>query len=176
MKNTANHADWSERCLKLLAGNQVKVGDYRYTRPAPMTYEHQWLWDSCFHALAYRWFDPQMARDELLAVVRHQVTEGSDAGMIPHMGYWAGGGSDLWGKDNRSIITQPPLIAVAAVRVYNQTEDRDMIAKLYPALVAYHEWFDRRRDPDNDGLVSMIHPWESGWDASPRWDTAMGAK
>lgn len=31
-----------------------------------------------------------------------------------------------------------------------------------------------RRDPDCDGLVSIIHPWESGWDNSQRWDGLAG--
>ncbi len=174
MKNTQFSSPWVKRCRELLYHNRMQSGEYRYTRPAPMTYEHQWLWDSCFHALAYRWFDPAMARDELLSVIAHQVKTGDDRGMIPHMGYWRGGGAALWGEDKRSIITQPPLIGVVASRVYAVTEDRALLAALYPALCAYHAWFDRRRDPDADHLVTLIHPWESGWDASPRWDAAMG--
>jgi glycogen debranching enzyme len=38
----------------------------------------------------------------------------------------------------------------------------------------YHDWFDRRRDPDRDGLVCIIHPWEAGGDAPPRWDSFLG--
>ncbi len=174
MEYTEQRTSLAARCQQILIGNQVTSGTHRYTRPAPMTYEQQWLWDSCFHALVYRWLDPAMARDELLSVVAQQVKDGDDAGMIPHMAYWQGGGAALWGEDNRSIITQPPLIGVAAWRVYEITEDRDLLAALYPALVAYHDWFNCRRDPDNDHLVSLIHPWESGWDASPRWDAAMG--
>ena len=47
------------------------------------------------------------------------------------------------------------------------------LAAIYPAIYAYHDWFDRRRDPDGDGLVCLIHPWESGGDALPRWDASM---
>lgn len=165
---------WRESAAALLASNRVAVAGHRYTRPAPSTYEQQWLWDSCFHALAYRWCDLDMARDELRAVVAHQVVAGDDAGMIPHMAYWNGGGEALWAQADRSIITQPPLVGVAARAVYERARDRELLASLYPHLVAYHEWFDRRRDPDGDHLVSVIHPWEAGWDASPRWDQAMG--
>lgn len=169
----ANWDEWVAKCAALLKSNQMESRGYRYTRPAPMTYEHQWLWDSCFHAIAYRWFDPDMARDELLSVVAAQVTEGDDTGMIPHMTYWQGGGAPLWGTDHRSSITQPPLIAVAAELIYQRTGDLTLLGQLYAPLCAYHVWFSRRRDPDGDGLVSLIHPWECGCDASPRWDAPM---
>lgn len=170
----SQHAAWVEQSGQLLNSNRVEVGSHRYTRPAPSTYEHQWLWDSCFHAIIYRWFDGDMARDELLSLVSRQVADGPDAGMIPHMIYWDGAGSELWGVPDRSIITQPPLIAVAARLVYEKTRDADLLRGVYEAACAYHEWFRRRRDPDGDHLVSLIHPWESGWDSSTRWDSVMG--
>jgi glycogen debranching enzyme len=166
-------AMWLNRVQHLMASNQVPVGTYRYTRPAPSRYEHQWLWDSCFHAIIYRHFDAAMARDELLSVIAYQVSTGKDAGMLPHMTYWRGGGASLWGEDGYSIITQPPLVAVAAQLVYEKTQDIALLSELYSPLCLYHLWFERRRDPDQDHLASLIHPWESGWDSSPRWDAAM---
>lgn len=174
---TLSEAEWSEQkalVMDLLAANQVTSGGYRYTRPAPSTYEHQWLWDSCYHAIGYRWIDPAMARDELLSVASHQLDSGPDAGMIPHMIYWSGGGQALWPYPDRSSITQPPLIGVAAWKVFARTGERGLLEALYPRLMAFHAWFDRRRDPDGDDLVCLIHPWESGCDSSPRWDRAMG--
>lgn len=167
-------SSWVERCAAVLCGNQISSRGHRYTRPAPHVYEYQWLWDSCFHAITYRWFDAAMARDELLSLVASQVEDGPDAGMIPHMVYWQGDGTALWGQAGRSIITQPPLIATAALRVHTSEPALGFLERLYPALCAYHAWFDRRRDPDGDDLVTLIHPWESGWDASPRWDAPMG--
>jgi len=161
---------WLKLAQDVLSDNRVT---FRYTRPAPNTYEQQWLWDSCFHAIVLRHFDPQMARDELLSAVAHQFTDGPDAGMIPHMTYWRGGGRALWGRDDRSVITQPPLVGVAAWLVYEKTGDAALLQQLYEPLARYHDWFERRRDPDGDNLVSLIHPWESGWDASPRWDGPM---
>lgn len=170
-----NWTAWQKKVQALLESNQIQVGRYRFTRPAPMVYEHQWLWDSAFHAIIYRWFDPAMARDELLSDVAHQLTSGDDEGMIPHMSYWRGGGTELWGNESHSIITQPPIIGTAARLVYERTADLDLLQALYPPLVRYHEWFDRRRDPDGDHLISILHPWES-WDASPRWDKLLGLK
>ncbi len=31
------------------------------------------------------------------------------------------------------------------------------------------------RDPKNSGLVSILHPWESGYDNSPLWDEPLNA-
>lgn len=170
-----NWNEWVEKCAAVLKGNQIESRGFRYTQPAKKTYERQWLWDSCFHAITYRWFDLKMAQDELISVTEYQVKEGSDAGMVPHMTYWDENDNDveLWGRTDRSIITQPPVISIAAEAVYQKSQDRAFLELLYPRLTAYHEWFDRRRDPDGDHLVSLIHPWESGLDASPRWDVPM---
>jgi glycogen debranching enzyme len=176
--HTADWSEWARPAMGMMRANRIEVGSHRYTAPAisptaPVAYANQALWDSCFHAIILRWFDPAMARDELLSLTAAQVPDGPDAGMIPHMIYWRGGADELWKRPDRSLITQPPLIAVAAAQVHTARPDRDFLAAIYPALRAYHDWFDRRRDPDGDGLVSLIHPWESGWDASPRWDRAM---
>lgn len=168
-----NWQAWIEKCQTLLKGNQIETHGFRYTRPAPHVYEYQWLWDSCFHAMTYRWFDVDMAQDELLSVIAKQVTSGADAGIIPHMNYWQPDGEPLWGNPERSIITQPPLIAIAAEKVFEATQNREFLEKIYRAEVGFHRWFDRRRDPDNDQLVSLIHPWEAGCDASPRWDVPL---
>lgn len=165
---------WIEPCAAVLRGNQIESHGYRYTRPAPHVYEYQWLWDSCFHAISYRWFDIAMAQDELLSLCAGQITEGADAGMIPHMIYWNDEGTALWGQPRQSIITQPPLVAVAAKLIYESQPDEAFLRKIWPAQVAFHDWMDRRRDPDGDGLVTLIHPWEAGCDASQRWDGPLG--
>lgn len=177
---TFDRAPWLQKISDLLSGNRITVDGYRYTAPSLDTgdfgrkdYANQFMWDSCFHAIAWRWVDPAMAQDELLSLVSRQVTEGADAGMIPHCNYWRGGGAWLWGQDERSSITQPPLIAVAASLIFERSPDRSFLETIYRAVSAYHDWFDRRRDPDGDGLVSLIHPWEAGGDALPRWDQSM---
>lgn len=165
-------------CERVLVGNRItstwQGRHYRYTRPAPMIYEQQWLWDSCFHAITLRWLDSAMAWDELRAVVAHQHRGGPDAGMLPHMAYWSGDAGALWPHTHCSSITQPPLVAVAAQLVHQVAPDRAALAELYPALAAYHHWWLRRRDPLGLDLVCLLHPWEAGADASPRWDVPMG--
>jgi hypothetical protein len=44
---------------------------------------------------------------------------------------------------------------------------------LYKAALRSHRWWLRARDPEGIGLVSILHPWESGSDNSPAWDAAL---
>jgi Trehalase len=52
---------------------------------------------------------------------------------------------------------------------------RARLAALVPKLLAWHRWCYAARDPHGTGLVSIIHPWESGMDNSPLWDEALAA-
>jgi len=119
-----------------------------------------------------------MAWEELQSLLMHQFEEGPDTGMVPHMSHLAENralsAQQLFQNKNSSTITQPPLISIAALAVHKKAPNKNILAKLYPKLLAYHDWFDRRRDDDHDGLAAIIHPWESGWDASQRWDSLMG--
>jgi hypothetical protein len=40
-------------------------------------------------------------------------------------------------------------------------------------LLASHRWWKRPRDPGDIGLVASLHPWETGMDNSPAWDSAL---
>jgi mannosylglycerate hydrolase len=39
--------------------------------------------------------------------------------------------------------------------------------------MAYHTHLKRYRDPEDCGLLTIVHPWESGTDDSPRWDSVL---
>jgi hypothetical protein len=167
----------SERVRALLAANRVDApGGHRYTRPAAGTYPHQWLWDSCFHALIHhRLGDGQMARDELCALFRAQVEDGPDRGRLPHMTLHDDGAGEqyardvaLWGSPRASSITQPPLVAQVALEI----GDPALWRELWRPLAAYHDWWLRRRDPRGEKLVVCHHVWETGADATPRADGA----
>jgi glycogen debranching enzyme len=172
---------WLQKAGDLLASNRIHIDGHSYTGPSLDTadfgrkdYANQFLWDSCFHAIIWRWIDPQKAQEELLSLVSRQVQGGSDAGMIPHCNYWRNDGAWLWSQPERSSLTQPPLLAVAAELVFERSRDLEFLAQIYEKVERYHDWFDRRRDPDRDGLVCIIHPWEAGGDAPPRWDSFLG--
>ena len=116
---------WLQKAAALLEGNRITLDGHSYTAPSLDTvdfgrkdYANQYLWDSCFHAVIWRWIDPLKAQAELLSLVSRQVEEGPDAGMIPHCNYWRNEGAWLWRQPERSSLTHPPLIAVAAALVF----------------------------------------------------------
>ena len=154
--------------LEILLNNRIKRGDYEYICPDTVTYPWQWLWDSCFHAYILRNYYPKLAYTELISLTRFQTTDG----FLPHMSYHGKPSASipLWGIENRSGLTQPPVIGWALYNLYKASPNVEMLEYLYPKIRDYLNFLKNIRDPDNDGLISIVHPWESGWDDSPRWD------
>ncbi|HET8630252.1 MAG TPA: hypothetical protein VFL91_22765 [Thermomicrobiales bacterium] len=152
---------------------------YRYTCPSPRLYPYQWLWDSCFHAIVLADLDPAFARDELATLLSVVQPDG----FLPHVIFWEGRrGHHLWplllgepgSRPHYSAQTQPPMVAVALERYYDATGDRAFVAASLPAVERYYRWLGRSRDWDGDGLLAIIQPYESGLDASPQYDAALG--
>jgi hypothetical protein len=73
-----------------------------------------------------------------------------------------------------SGITMPPVHAIAVEKIYlNARKPRAVLPfleRIYPKLPALHAYLYRDRDPNDEGLVYIRHPWESGIDNSPTWD------
>ena len=153
-----------------------------YTIPAEGLYPHQWLWDSCFIAIGLRQLDVERAKIEILSMLRAQWSNG----MVPHMiftpgikqrrsehGVWQSWISPFAPDDvSTSGITQPPMLAEAIVQVgakLDVVERRSWYRQIFPALLAYHQWLYRERDPHQEGLALQIHPWETGLDNTPPW-------
>lgn len=159
----------------LYKNNRRHHKGYSYTIPSDDTYPYQWLWDSCFAAIAMTYFDIDGAKDELRSLVSAQF----ENGMIPHMIYWQRVKNDpfpkiKWGKDHTSTITQPPVLAMAVQKIYHTDGDLKFVREMLPHLDAFHRYFFRHRDPRNSNLIGVIDPDESGEDNSPRFDTALG--
>ncbi len=166
-----------EACKQVLAENQR----WDYTIPAGGLYPHQWLWDSCFIAIGLANYDTVRAQKEILSLLRGQWANG----MIPNMIFADGDAHkrdrNMWQSKRSpyapddiatSGITQPPMVAEAVVKIGKQLrkeERRIWYQTVYPAVLAYHEWLYKERDPHEEGLVLLIHPWESGLDNSPPW-------
>lgn len=168
-----------QKILELLLSNRRVVGDYQFTLPSPRTYPYQWFWDSCFHAIILSHFNPEDAKKELLSLLTHQF----DNGMIPHMIYWKTDGRIEpennflrhidWGKDDTSTITQPPMLAYAAMQIYRKERDREFLKLIYDSVLRLYRYLLKDRDPHGHNLVGIINPDESGEDNSPRFDTAL---
>ena len=174
-----NVDELKDRARTVLEGNIVQNDEFFYTCPSLGTYQHQWLWDSCFHAIVWSHFKPENAKKELLCLIKKQF----DNGMISHMNYWKKASGliprladwlfrRLWPEKDRSRITQPPVIAQAVTAVYERTGDKSFLDRMITPLQKYYDWFDLERNERiaDDGLVSVIHPWETGMDLLPIWD------
>jgi hypothetical protein len=58
--------------------------------------------------------------------------------------------------------------------IFEQSNDVELLKEIVPKLVKYFDWWKGTRDIDKTGLVTIIHPWESGIDLSPAYDPALG--
>lgn len=156
--------------IDLLKKNRRQADGFCYTAPALESYPHQWLWDSCFHAIVLSHFDISIAKAEMKSLVAEQF----DNGMIPHMIYWEGVKETFvhidWGKDKTSSITQPPMLAYAVWQIFNQDKDAEFLESMYRPLYHFYRYLLSERDPRQNHLVGLINPDESGEDNSPRFD------
>lgn len=174
-----NKTELKQKAFLLLLSN-VKTGysrrlkkDYFYICPSRKTYPFQWFWDSCFHAIVMRHFDTTLAKQELLSLVSVQREDG----FLPHtifwdekLHWWAKQESQFYKYPYITSEIQPPLIAYAALHVYEKDGDRTFIKEIYPALHKYYNYLSAQRDPDKDGLISIIQSRESGMDFCPKYD------
>ena len=154
-----------------------------YTVPAQGLYPYQWCWDSGPIALGWaaagRW---DRAWGELDLLLSAQWP----SGMVPHIVFWTQDdtyfpGPEVWATGRNpptTGLTQPPLPATAAARLFAGDPDRDratrMLHLLWPGLLAWLAWIERARIGPH-GACIVVHPWESGMDNSPSWDQPLSA-
>ena len=167
-----------EEAKEILLGNR-KNG---YTLPTNnKLYPAQWNWDSAFIALGYSHFNLDFSITEIETLLDGQW----DDGMVPHIlfhekdtSYFPNHTTWKCGKNIPSSgITQPPVLAIILKKIIENNQLNDdqnlRILKILIKIKKYHEWFIKFRDPNKTGLVSILHPWESGYDNSPIWDEPM---
>jgi len=162
-----------ERCEAILRQNWregVSARDgsrFAYTSPSPMRYPYQWYWDSCFHAVAWRRFDPDRSARELRSLLAAQRGDG----FIGHTIFWNTPLTAtrrltynvIRSSDPMTASIQPPLLAWAwRIAVGDPTAE--------PGIGRHHEWLARHRDLEGDGLLWIVAPDESGLDASTQFD------
>jgi hypothetical protein len=107
------------------------------------------------------------------------------SGFIPEEVYWGGSRLDnelveelMYGNVQFTPITQSPVLAFALRAMVNAAPTpaakAAIVNEFLAPLVRYYDWWLRTRDPLGVGLVSIVHSWESGLDASPAYDEAYG--
>lgn len=140
--------------------------DEGYTAPNTDVYPWLWLWDSCFHSLVWLALDNEERAVQELTVA---LSTTDAAGFVAHMGYQKHPerATELWGRPGASSITQPPMFGhTVAVLTSAGVAVPDRVLDQATAGLRFL-LHDRAR---TDGLVEVVHPWETGCDDSPRWD------
>lgn len=144
---------------------------YYFTRealvPSKLHYVGVWQWDQFFHAIAYRHVDTALAEDQLRIFIDHQQPNGMfpdaihDEGLVTHLEHPIEGD-----------VTKPPLMAWAALKLYEKSGRIDFLQEIYEPLVRWQQWWtDENRN--SKGLYIYRHPYSSGLDDSPLWDYGM---
>src|SRR6266545_3814761 len=150
---------------------------YDFVCPSPSTYPFQWFWDSAFHAIALLHVDPELAKQEVRCLMQGAQPDG----FIPHMLLWEKSAHDAALREYSITLAhtyytatiQPPVIARAVARIFEATGDVAFVREVLPPILRFFRWLKAYRDPDDDGLVAIIQPDESGLDASPKYDRRM---
>jgi len=162
-----------QQAESVLSGNWIGG----HTVPARTLYPHQWSWDTAFIAIGLAHVAPHRAWQDLHSLFLAQWPDGrvphivfdpkvSDRDYFPGPSFW------LTPAGTTGIV-QPPVHALAAWLVHERKPSPGELARLYPLLVRQQNYLATQRDAGGAGLVSIVHPWESGLDNSPAWDEAL---
>jgi len=154
-----------------------------YTVPTARLYPYQWNWDSAFVALGFVTFDRERAWTELEYLLEGQW----DDGMVPSIlfrhndpDYFPG--PAVWQTQTaRPVappmpstgISQPPILACVMRQLVESGDDSDLerASSMIDAVVNWHNWYQTERSVK--GVVTTVHPWESGRDNCPDWELGL---
>jgi len=141
---------------------------YQAMMPSKAKYIGIWNWDACFHAIAFRHLDVELARDQLRTMLAGQLPNG----MIPDVVHDEGVVTELE-HPLHAEVTKPPVMAWAALKVDELVSDLGFLQEIYEPLVRWNAWWFSMNDDDADGLAQYNHPYSSGLDDNPLWDYGM---
>jgi hypothetical protein len=158
------------------------------TLPSRQQYPHQWSWDSAFISIGWAHLDVSRARQELSSLFLGQWSSGRVPQIVfntdtdpesyfPGPGFWRSTAAAGAPTAATSGIVQPPIHSRAVLATYladdGSDDARRFLRTLYPQLRAWHGYLHKHRNLGGAGLVSIVHPWESGLDNSPLWDAVL---
>ena len=159
-----------------------------FTIPTGKLYPFQWNWDSGFTSIGHSYFRLGHAIKELQSLFSGQW----DNGMLPHIVFHSENektyfpNHEFWEsqlnhgaplKPKSSGITQPAVHGFILENLLEKFPDEEQLTsfvrEIFPKVVKYHRFLYTFRDPEQEGLMFIFHPWESGRDNSPLWDESL---
>lgn len=152
---------------------------YHFRNPSTEKYSRdQWLWDSGSHIIVEASRNITSSILELRTMLQMQQPDGR----IPEEIFWqernAKENAEIrlqYSNDKFTDTTQMPVLPWSLQRIYERSgKDKRVLEEFLLPIVDYFDWWREERDEgvDNDGLVTIVHGWESGLDASPALDPA----
>jgi len=166
-----------KRSIEILEHNKYEKGDIFFHYPATGSYSSQFGWDSGFSIISESNLNPENALRELQTIFNFQF----DSGQISHEIRIGNENHNFtrklllslvkgqYDEKGRSYLIDPPSYLLAAEALYNRTKDKRVL-DLLPSMEACVNYLLEKRDLFGDGLVSIVHPWESGCDFAPIFD------
>ena len=174
----------------LLNQNSRSKNNNSYTIPSKNLYPHQWSWDSAWICYGYCGTNNiDAAEKEMISLLDYQWDNGLIPSIVFHClendTYWPS--PDMWNlkekaknltnKFNSTGIVQPPIHSSACLNIYNSNDNKvkakEFLLKVFDKLYLWHKYLYQERDINDEGLVFIRHPWESGMDNSPIWDPSL---
>jgi len=164
------------KSLETLIGNwRAPRGAILHDAMVPSTtarwFNGAWTWDTWKQAYALAAIDPALAANTVRALFDYQIKSNDpvrpqDEGMLPDNVFYnkdapRGGDGDNWNERD----TKPPLAAWVVWEIYRHSHDRKWLQEMRPKLEAYHRWWYRNRDHDQNGLAeygATVHPLHKG--------------
>ena len=140
-------------------------GKIDYCSATPDRFPHRaiWLWDTAYLITGLKYMSYDIAKQAVFAILQCSCEDG----FLPHMT------SPVF----QSNITQPPVLAWAALHLYEFGNDKQFLVDAYDRLAKYVEWDLKNRDINGNGLPEWVvsdDPFcrcdESGMDNTPRFD------
>ena len=151
-----------------------KKYNVKYTAPSPGIYSQQWFWDSCLHSLVWEHLGKA---DRAVQELESLVIGKGEREFFPHMLFWRNIKNVYWWIFDRlypskkySELIQPPIIGFSLSKIYQKEIGNSILETLINETLKYYRYILEVRDPEKSNLITIIHPWESGLDSSPKFD------
>ncbi len=131
---------------------------HRWLAPGGSYFLGQWLWDTMFVVIAFAPLDDDAVVREVFENYWYTIEHNPDApkgsvryGMVPN---FMGAARAAQGRGWPPVgYSQIPILGWGVLGVFRQTNDRALVERALPLLVAFDEWYSRERDVDGDGLI-----------------------